>query len=111
MNSLVYIIIINWNNAKDTIECLESLQKMNYENYRVVLVDNASTDDSMQKITAWLKISNFEGKTNCIPLRENLGFTGGNNVGIDHAIKQNTDYVLLLNNDTLVTENFLSLMI
>ena len=43
---LVYCIILNWNSAADTVECMESLQKTDYENYRIVIVDNGSSDDS-----------------------------------------------------------------
>src|SRR5215210_5475186 len=50
---LVYIIILNWNGWKDTIECLESLQQLDYPNFRAVVVDNGSSDDSLHRIERW----------------------------------------------------------
>jgi len=53
MNSECYILILNWNGWKDTIECLESVFRNTYLNYQVVVLDNGSTDDSVEKIKAW----------------------------------------------------------
>ena len=53
MNKKAYIIILNWNGWKDTIECLESVFQNLYSDYRVVLCDNASTDKSLDKIKQW----------------------------------------------------------
>lgn len=98
---LVYIILLNYNGYKDTIECLESLEKITYKNYRIVVVDNASIDGS-EKI-----IKNKFPEHIFIQAGSNLGFSGGNNVGIKYALQQGTDYVLLLNNDTIVEPDFL----
>ena len=99
---LVYIIILNWNGYKDTIECLESLKKITYKNYKIVLIDNGSTDESVKILrTRYHKIKLIENKVN-------LGFAGGCNVGIKYALNRNSDYVLLLNNDTTVDKHFLS---
>ncbi|OGX33081.1 MAG: hypothetical protein A2787_00215 [Omnitrophica WOR_2 bacterium RIFCSPHIGHO2_01_FULL_48_9] len=108
---IVYIIILNWNGAKDTVECLESLQRITYKNCHIVLVDNGSTDDSKAVLKDWIRKHSPAERITLLELNENLGFSGGNNVGIDHAIKQNAEYVLLLNNDTIVTENFLTQLI
>ena len=51
----VYIIIVNYNGWQDTVECLESILKLNYKNYQIILVDNASTNDSLSRIKAWAK--------------------------------------------------------
>lgn len=145
----VSIIILNWNGWMDTIECLESLYRITYPNYDVIVIDNGSNDDSVKKIKEYADgkivvnskffkynpnnkpIKVFEiseddarqGKFNR-PLYEkidvdrrmilikneaNYGFAGGNNVGIKFALSiLNPDYVLLLNNDTVVDPKFLS---
>jgi GT2 family glycosyltransferase len=101
----IYIILINYNGYKDTIECVQSLRKINYENYKIIIVDNASTDDSIFHLKNSLK--------ECILIESkyNFGFAGGNNLGIQYALKTNAEYILLLNNDTIVEPNFLGNMI
>ena len=102
MQKKIYIILLNWNNEEDTIECIESLKKINYNNYKIIVIDNGSEEKSVQKIEK--KYSDL-----CIiKNRSNLGFAGGNNVGIKYAIDNDVDYVLLINNDTIVEENFLT---
>jgi GT2 family glycosyltransferase len=101
----VAIIIVNWNGCKDTIECLNSLIKINSCKVHIIVVDNASTDNSVEEL---------KGKYPDITLlvsNTNLGFTGGNNLGIEKAIQMNCDYVLFLNNDTIVESNFLDILI
>ena len=105
---IVHIIIVNWNNSKDTIECLESLEKTTYKNKKIIVVDNFSKDDSIKKIKEWSAKSPLKDEIEFILLPDNLGFTGGNNAGMNYAIQNRADYILLLNNDTLVTENFLT---
>lgn len=102
---LVYIIILTWNGKQDTLECLESLRKINYQNYKILIVDNASTDGTEKIVKS--KFPNIDYIYN----PENLRYAGGNNIGIDYAIKQNADYILLLNNDTIVEPNFLEHLI
>ncbi len=97
----ILIILVNWNGKNDTIECLDSLTKVTYENYSVLVVDNGSSDDSIIKI---------QEKYPHIPIlqtHENLGFAGGNNIGISYGLKHDYTWVLLLNNDTIVAPNFL----
>jgi GT2 family glycosyltransferase len=96
----VYIVVLNWNGWQDTIECLESLLKLNYPNFQVVIVDNGSTDESIAKIGAWIA-----GKNSCVLLetKANLGYAAGNNVGLRWVIdRADFGYVWLLNNDTVV---------
>ncbi|MFH1858709.1 MAG: glycosyltransferase family 2 protein [Patescibacteria group bacterium] len=100
MQPKVFIIILNWNNWPDVKECLESLKNNDYPNYEVVIVDN----DSKEKPQA-------SDGVKVIYNNKNLGFSGGNNVGIKYALKQDTDYILLLNDDTIVTPDFLSKMV
>jgi len=171
----VAIIILNWNGWKDTIECLESVFRNTYPNYQVIVVDNGSTNGSMEKIKEWaegkqelltpepnhplyylshppvekpipyiyynrgeaeeggnfkleekltkkwLKIRELNNKkinsTSPYPLifiqtGENLGFAGGNNVGIRYTLKKdNFEYVWLLNNDIVIDEDALTEMV
>lgn len=101
----VAIIILNWNSWQETFSCLESLCKITYPYWQVIVVDNGSSNDSVAQIGAWA--CKHDIPLTLLPTGRNLGFTGGNNVGIRHAIKQAVDYVLLLNNDTTVARNFL----
>lgn len=92
----VFIIILNWNGLNDTLECLESVFKLTYEHFEVVVVDNGSTNDSVAVIRkAYPGLNLIENKIN-------LGYTGGNNIGIRYAIGRSADYIWLLNNDTIV---------
>ena len=97
----VIVIILNWNGKKNTFECLESLEHLEYPNYQIIVVDNASTDGSQK----FLK-ENFSEIT-LIENERNLGFGGGFNVGIVEAVKRGADYVLCLNNDVVVDKNIL----
>jgi GT2 family glycosyltransferase len=94
--SLVYIIVINFNGWRDTLECLASLQKMSYSNYKILVVDNASQDDSVEMLR-----QHYPNLT-LISSKKNLGFAGANNLGIKEAQQHQADYVWLLNNDTAV---------
>ena len=148
----VYILLLNWNGWKDTIECLETVFRNDYPNYQVVVCDNDSQDRSIERIKDWSegrlnaevpkknKLRNLSfptvnkpvpyveysrgdveaGKiTTCIdaPLiliqtGENLGFAGGNNVGLRYALaRDDFDYVWLLNNDTVIKPNALTEMV
>jgi GT2 family glycosyltransferase len=98
----VLITILNWNGLQDTLECLESVFKMDYPNFKVLVVDNGSTDNSGEVIR------NRYPQVALIENEENLGFTGGNNVGMQYAMKNGFRYVWLLNNDTTVEFDTLS---
>jgi GT2 family glycosyltransferase len=98
----VGIIILNWNGKEHTIECLESLQKITYPNFEIILVDNGSTDGSVEHFK-----KNFHD-IYIIENKINLGFAEGNNIGIKYALGRGADYVLLLNNDTIVDRDFLT---
>jgi GT2 family glycosyltransferase len=102
----ISIIILNWNGIKDTLECLESVYKIDYQNFDVVVVDNGSRDDEGARIKEAFP------RVTLIANEKNLGFAEGNNVAIRHLLKTDTEYVLLLNNDTavdpLILREFLS---
>lgn len=102
---LVSIIIVNWNGGDVLQRCLESLVKVNYSKWELILVDNGSTDGS------YLLSQDFQSPVSSFQLiqnRKNLGFAPANNLGYKKA---KGDYILLLNNDTEVSPNFLSLMV
>lgn len=104
----VSIIIVNYNGIDDTLECLNSLKSLSYPNCEVIVIDNASRNAS----SALNRIYNDFPNVKIISLGQNLGFAGGNNVGIDYALKQQkAEYVLLLNNDTVVAPDFLKKMV
>lgn len=148
----VHIVILNWNGWRDTLECLESVFKLDYPNYQVVVCDNDSSDKSLEQIESWargeleapIESNNAHIRHLCksqmsqlintirIPaaladdtrkpgqqsaqlvLLEtggNLGFAGGNNVGLSWALDQGTDYCWLLNNDTVVEPDALTKMV
>ena len=100
-NPLVYLIILNWNGMKDTLECLESVRAIDYPNCKIVVVDNGSHDNSCAEIEKQFH--------DVILIRngENLGFAEGNNVGIRYALEHNADYIFLLNNDTIVDDQII----
>jgi len=105
---LVYIIVLNYNTADETIACLKSIKEIAYQNYRVVVIDNASTDNSENKITHYLK--DFPTYS-YIQTGYNGGYGYGNNIGIKYALGAGAEYLLILNNDTVVTTDFLEPMI
>lgn len=97
----VAIIVLNWNGYKDTIDCLKSIEKLviGKNNVKTFVVDNASTDDSVKEIEKFIKQSK---NISLIVSKKNLGFAGGNNLGIKQAMKENAQYIFVLNNDTLL---------
>jgi GT2 family glycosyltransferase len=104
---LVAIIILNWNNPSDTLTCLHSVATLDYpaDRLTVIVVDNGSTDDSVARIRAAYPDMTL------IVNSVNLGYAEGNNVGIRYVLKSHTDYILVLNNDTEVSIDFLSQLV
>ncbi|MBV8673787.1 MAG: glycosyltransferase family 2 protein [Acidobacteriaceae bacterium] len=144
----VYVILVNWNGWRDTIECLESLFHINYPNYAVLVCDNGSTDGSLKQVADWarggrtldctnhlleslvvpphpkpihfatIEVPHHEAlvgrreKLFLIQTGANLGFAGGNNVGLRLALGAgDLDYAWLLNNDTVVDRDALTSMV
>ena len=101
----VYIIILNWNGREETLECLKSVNKINYPNFLTIVVDNGSTDGSEEAIKAAFPEVAF------IQTGKNLGYAEGNNVGIRFAIDKGADYVFILNNDTIVDANVITTLV
>jgi GT2 family glycosyltransferase len=98
-------VVLNWNNAPDTLRCLAALEASDADGFEVVVVDNASTDGSVAVLRArYPDLALLEN-------RENLGYAGGNNVGIQYALDRGADYVLLLNDDAVVAPDALSALL
>jgi GT2 family glycosyltransferase len=98
----VTILLLNYNRYNDTIECIDSLNKCTYQNYEIMIVDNCSTDESFESLVS--KYSTIE----IIRTEQNEGYTGGINWGLKYILeKKKTEYILILNNDTLVETGFL----
>ncbi len=98
----VAIVVLNWNNAPDTLECLTSLDKLDHPEVDVIVVDNGSTDDSLDTIRSRFPDHIY------IENGENLGYAEGNNRGLQEGIDRKADLLLLLNNDTIVAPNMVS---
>lgn len=99
----ITIVVLNWNGFEDTVNCLESLRNIEYSNYEVILIDNCSNGNDVEII----KSKYGEYLKQIIVSQSNLGFSGGNNLGIKSAISNEADAILLLNNDTIVQPDFL----
>ena len=95
---MIYVVLVNYNGTKDTIECIESLKESNYREFQIIVVDNCSSDNSVDVLKQYQKKEDFI----LVPLHSNNGFSAGNNIGIRYAISQDADFIWLLNNDTLV---------
>ena len=102
----VSIIILNWNGYEDTIECLESLKKITYPNYEIIIVDNASSGDDVKILG-----ERYGTYIHIIANDQNSGFPEGCNIGMRYALGGGTDYLLLLNNDVVVDREFLSRLV
>lgn len=109
----VSIIVLNYNGYLDTIECLESLFKMNYHDFKIVVVDNGSVNDSVERIKKWINTSSgAKGAIDLIENKNNEGFAKGNNIGIRYAlVNHKCKYILTLNNDTTVEPDFLAILL
>lgn len=103
MNNKLYVIILNFNSCRDTLMCIESLNEVDYGNLNIIVVDNCSTDNSMEVLI------NEAEKQGFVFLRSsgNLGYAYGNNIGIKYALQHGADYVCILNSDVKVHKNFL----
>lgn len=102
MTPSVSIILVNWNGRQDTLACLRSLQQLSYPAYEIIVVDNGSSDNSVEEISTQFP------QVKLIETGQNLGFVGGNNIALEQV---ETDYALLLNNDTEVSADFLQVLV
>jgi len=104
INESVNIFVLNWNQKAMTLDCIKSLEKVTYNNSKIILIDNGSTDGSIDLINE--HSSNIE----IIEVGDNLGYAGGNNYGFINSINQ-SKYSIFLNNDTVVSPNFIEPLI
>lgn len=102
----ISIILVNWNGAIDTIECIRSLKKCQYTNFEIIVVDNNSERSDVELLK-----KEFSSHIKILKNKTNLGFAGGVNTGINFALRSGSDYLLLLNNDTVVEPDFLDFLI
>ncbi len=93
MKPKIFVIILNWNGLTDTLDCLSSLARANYQNMKIVVVDNSSDKNPMEIIK-----QNFP-HVDVLCNSKNEGFCKGNNIGIQYSLERGADYVWLLNND------------
>jgi GT2 family glycosyltransferase len=101
----VGIVVVTFNRVSTLIDCIYSLLNINYKNYEIIVVDNASVNGTSEIIKTLFP------SVRLIRNRGNLGYTGGNNKGIKYALKQNCNYIMILNDDTVVDPDFLKNLI
>lgn len=103
----IAIILLNYNNHKDTLECVESIKKKCGVEYEIIIVDNNSKEESKEILLE----NKYKYKYNLIFNCQNSGFASGNNVGIKYALEKKYEYILLLNNDTLICKDSIEIML
>jgi len=104
-NPKVIISVLNWNNYRDTISCLKSLNELDYENYEVIFVDNNSTNNSITEIR------NMFAEVNLIISPDNYGYAGGHKLALEYSIENNAELIWILNNDVTVRKDSLSALV
>ena len=104
INSKVAVIIVNWKKYDITSSCIESILNSTNSNFKIILVDNESDNK---------KVKNFKyrNEIEIIQNKKNEGFSKANNIGIDYALKNNFDYTILINNDTIVEKNLIEVLL
>ena len=104
---LVYVLILNWNGKQLTIDCIQSILKSNYPNFRIVVIDNGSIDSSVAILR-----EEFGDRITILENGANLGYSRGFNVGLRYGFKEkNADYCLVMNNDTIIDSQTISEMV
>lgn len=103
----VLFVILNFNGWEETLTCIPSVLSQTHPNYHILLIDNGSVDDSINRLKAYHNHKKITFVKNPI----NLGFAGGVNMGIQHAIEGKYPYVVLLNNDAVLTPSWLDTLL
>src|SRR5215467_10963911 len=103
---LVLIVILNWNNPEETRTAVNSAMRLDYPNFRLLIVDNGSEDDSLQQLRPLVS-----EKIELIESPINTGYTGGCNLGLERALALGAKYAWLLNNDAVVEPKTLSSLV
>jgi GT2 family glycosyltransferase len=104
INSTVAIIIVNWKKYDITSSCIESILNSTNSNFKIILVDNESDNKKVKNFK-------FRNEIEIIQNKKNEGFSKANNIGIDYALKNNYDYTILINNDTIVEKNLIEVLL
>ena len=104
INSKVAVIIVNWKKYDITSSCIESILNSTNSNLKIILVDNESDNKKVKNFK-------FRNEIEIIQNKKNEGFSKANNIGIDYALKNNYDYTLLINNDTIVEKNLIEVLL
>lgn len=125
MNKKVYIVLLNYNNSEDSIECLESILKLHYINYQIIIIDNSETLQYFEELQSWAEgqsssflsidekdflLESKKEKILFVKAKENKGFAAGNNLALKYILnqKEQDSYIWLLNNDTVLEKNSLA---
>ncbi|KOP37329.1 MULTISPECIES: glycosyltransferase [unclassified Flavobacterium] len=125
MNKKVYIVLLNYNNSEDSIECLESILKLHYTNYQIIIIDNSETLQYFGELQLWAEgqsssflnidekdflLESKKEKILFVKAKENKGFAAGNNLALKYILnqKERDSYIWLLNNDTVLEKNSLT---
>ena len=104
-NPKIYLIVLNWNDKELSRKCLSSIEKVSYSNYEVLIVDNNSEDGSVEFFKQ--HFPNYD----ILALKDNLKYAGGNNAAVDYLQPNEEDYLVFINNDTIVSSDFLDHLI
>lgn len=100
----VAVVILNYKVKKETLGCIKSVLGSDYKNLQIIVVDNNSGDNLEKEIKKFSDVIFIQNK-------KNLGFTGGNNVGIKYALIAGADYIFILNPDTLIDKSCISALV
>ena len=104
-NPKIHLIVLNWNDKELSRKCLSSIEKVSYSNYEVLIVDNNSEDGSVEFFKQ--HFPNYD----ILSLKDNLKYAGGNNAAVDYLQPNEEDYLVFINNDTIVSSDFLDHLI
>jgi len=106
---MIYIIILTWNGKKYLAKLMNSLADLNFpkEKLKIVVVDSASTDGTVEYLENLMKDSSDSLVARLIKLEKNLGFAGGNNIGMKYALDKGAEYIALLNQDIVAESDFI----
>ncbi|MBI4809967.1 MAG: glycosyltransferase family 2 protein [Ignavibacteriales bacterium] len=102
---IVVAIVLNYRRPLDTLACLNSIKDSSYNSLRMIVVDNASPDDSANRIRK------SHPDVEVIESKSNSGYAGGMNIGIRYAMKFSPEYLLLVNSDTIIADDFIEKLI
>lgn len=106
----VQVIVLQYNKSQDTVKCLDSLGNLDYPNFGVIVIDNASLPSEFERVRNYI-FSLRDSKFIIRASTSNLGYSGGNNIGINYALENEADFILLLNNDATVEKDLVTKLI